>query len=367
MDKTKDPRQNGDSDSLLDVEDRREHIAAKRQRRSTYDKVRDKIASGLPLTLTLIGGAVAIWLLCLGLALFSPLAGTGTADKLVLVAIMLVCFGMLLGLVVLLFGVAMTWLGVEAAFLFGLESKHETLPASLTFASASPGLLFATLGIGLIGFSLYKQIDYTQGEITREGTPPKHPSPSLDQKAIEDIIKFVAVNLVQKEQHKETQVASDQSVASQPRQSYKWQRVTLRQSLYLGELRYRVSTGDTRLMLVYWLDYKPDYYYYVDPRDMRFWGTFNVADKAFYSVNEPFESFAQLETFDGSTSLVKHDTPPTLPDAVESERLQPPVVAPTGASILPQIGEPVPAGTPDAPPAVAPPTSEQPAAAPGEI
>jgi hypothetical protein len=85
---------------------------------------------------------------------------TEAAEKALLAQTIQSSLGMVLGLVIVALGVAMTWVAIEAPFT--LAARGTDASNLVTLQSVSPGIALIVGGQLLIGFSLYLPMHYVQ-------------------------------------------------------------------------------------------------------------------------------------------------------------------------------------------------------------
>lgn len=135
------------------------------------------IVAAFPAVLAMILGVVV----CMLVVLQVDQEKAQPIDRMAVAASLQVGLGMCLGFVICYFGIAMTWVGIEAAFRFGAGTKRDEPAGSskLLLQSASPGLFFALLGAILIGVSLNKKLVFEDGY-----RPPPLPTvPTINEAA----------------------------------------------------------------------------------------------------------------------------------------------------------------------------------------
>jgi hypothetical protein len=80
--------------------------------------------------------------------------------------------GMILGAACLVFGVLLSWFGIESAFRLGAGQSESSHGFRVALSSASPGIALIVGGVILIGICLWKEPEYE-----RRGPEPYTPQP----------------------------------------------------------------------------------------------------------------------------------------------------------------------------------------------
>lgn len=84
--------------------------------------------------------------------------------KIIIVRLIQISFAMILGAACIIFGVLLSWLGIDAAFSVTGERSSEPGSMRLAFSSTSPGIALILGGIVLIGMAIFKDVSYEETE-----------------------------------------------------------------------------------------------------------------------------------------------------------------------------------------------------------
>jgi hypothetical protein len=105
-----------------------------------------------------------------------------TTDKMAIAASLEVLLGMVVGLVAIFWGLLLTWFGVESAFTLEASGEIGTTKGKGTLQASAPGLVLFVGGMVLVGFCLYKPLQFSQSapELKRVPIADK-PSSEYDQ------------------------------------------------------------------------------------------------------------------------------------------------------------------------------------------
>ena len=360
-----------------------------------HPEIHGKIASLLPGFLLLIGTVVVVLLVLLGIALFTNLAGN---ERLPAAGLVLVCFGVTMGLLSLMFGVAMTWLGIVSAYSIRAGARGgQQVSASLALASSSPGLFFALLGTALIGISIYRDVGYKSTSERSESSADQasrvnlHPAPAgrptlppLESDSGEaSVTDAPSPSSMMAATSPTTNIAGDPPVViiresnsfgwgSAPaptnaspyfgdktmmapdfRQIINWDAVEDSHDLQLGLYTFTPFTGESSslIYILYHSKIIGDKVFYFDPVHCQFTAVYDFATRKHTTLNVPnnFRSPADVEK-----TLMREPIPksseqmPPLPVPYENERMLIPVLPNRGIEVAP--APPAPAA-PAAPPA----------------
>jgi len=347
-------------------------------------EVHSDIAGLLPGYLLLVGVIVVGLLILLGIALFSNLAGD---LRLPAASLVIVCFGVTMGLLALVFGVAMTWLGIVSAYSVkaGVGGGQQ-VTASLALASSSPGLFFALIGTALIGACIYRDVGFKtsteRSEVPngrdkvsqnsaatddkKKDTQPAPPSttatveprpPELPSVVIVKEVSSFAYGGAPAPTMGTPSMADKEMVAPDFRQSVDWRSVDDVSGIHIGLYSFRPyrEPGSGLVSLLYHDPTVGDKVFYFDPAHCQFTAVYDVSKRKYIALGVPnqFRSPKDVEKSLSTTpTLTAFDQMPPLPKPYEHERMLIPV--------LPDL-EIVPAPPSDAPAAPAAPNAERPA------
>ena len=119
-----------------------------------------------------------------------------TIDKMAIAASLEVLLGMVVGLVAIFWGLLLTWFGVESAFTLEASGEVGNTKGKGTIQASAPGLVLFVGGMALVGFCLYKPLQFSQSapELKRVPVADK-PSTEYDEfPSRRDLPKLPAVN-----------------------------------------------------------------------------------------------------------------------------------------------------------------------------
>ena len=224
------------------------------------------------------------------------LGKSDTTDKMAIAASLEVLLGMLVGLVAIFWGLLLTWFGVESAFTIDVSGEMGTAKGKGAFQASAPGLVLFVGGMALVGFCLYKPLQFSQSvpelrrapiadkpstdydEFPSRGDLPKLPCAQArftrDQMTRRQSIvaALIAISFVCRSARADEPDTRRQAYSDGNKRANVW--IPLDDGkCYKIIWHYRSKeNGDWQSHEVYWFPTDPDNFYYYNTVSKTFWG-----------------------------------------------------------------------------------------------
>ena len=91
-------------------------------------------------------------------------------QKIIIVRLLQVSFGMVIGAACVILGVVLSWMGVTAAFAAEASAKTVGQHGRMSLVGTSPGILLILGGVVLISVSLYRPVEYREQVLAPAGS-----------------------------------------------------------------------------------------------------------------------------------------------------------------------------------------------------